>query len=383
MPLFSKLLNLNTGSIPLEDFLTEVVAYLFNTDKEILFAWLEKLNLLDANASDIDAHISTQREFEPLNGHLSSSRPDIVIEIVSRKSRDIVFIESKVGSQEGYKQLSRYAEILHKLSGFNHKSLIYITRDFDPKDETAIFENIPKTPVKFKQLRWHQFYHFLRCQPNTMLAQEITAFLEEYQMAHNNQFSSIDVIALANFTRSLKLIEETMWGKVSQRFGQILGAVKQKSTALTQVQLHGRYLMIASMTGGKWWCGLGFILKTSNLTDYPTVRLMLEVEPNSQYRAEIIKVMKNICEEYGWESYELNSSKAWAGVFREKSLQDFLSREDHVKAIEEFFMKALDELEKIKGQYSNLPWGAIQDSLENLGTSLPATQLVPTDDTLE
>lgn len=372
--LFSRLLNLNTGSIPLEDFFTELVAYLFSMNKEILYAWLKDLNLLETSAY-LDAYVSTQREFEPLDGHRLASRPDILIELVHTKSqsRSIIFVESKIGSQEGYEQLSRYAEILHGLPGFQHKFLLYITRDFDPKDQIVIFKNIPQSTVQFKQLRWHQFYRFLKSQADIMLVQEIVTFMDEYRMAHNNQFSSIDVIALANFTKSLKLMEETMWGEVGQRFEKVLGAIKQKSTALTQVQCHGRYLMTASMPNGRWWCGLGFILKTSQLTDYPIVRLVLEVDPNSQRRAEIIEAMKDICEQYGWRGYDLDNSKGWANIVREKSLQDFLSEEDHVVAIKKFFLQALDELEKIKHQYSQLPWIASQDNEEIPDETLPAT----------
>lgn len=370
--LFSRLLNLNTGNIPLEDFFTELVAYLFSTDKEILYAWLKDLNLLDINVC-LDAYVSTQRNFEPLEGHRLGSRPDILIELVNIESRSIIFVESKIGSQEGYEQLSKYAEILHGLPGFQHKLLLYITRDFGPKDQLAVFKNISQSTVQFKQLRWHQFYRFLKSQANTMLVQEIVTFMDEHRMAHNNQFSSIDVIALANFTKSLKLMEETMWGEVSQRFEKVLGAIKQKSTALTQVQLHGRYLMTASMPSGKWWCGLGFILKTSHLTDYPIVRLVLEVDPNSQRRAEIIEAMKDICEQYGWRGYDLDNPKGWARIVRERSLQDFLSEEDHVVAVKNFFLQALDELEKIKDQYSRLPWGASHDKGESPDDVLPAT----------
>jgi hypothetical protein len=370
--LFSRLLNLNTGSIPLEDFFTELVAYLFSTDKEIFYSWLENLNLLDINIY-LDAYVSTQREFEPLDAHRLASRPDILIELVDTKSRSIIFVESKIGSQEGYEQLSRYAEILHGISGFQHKFLLYITRDYDPKDQENIFKNISQSTVQFRQLRWHQFYRFLKSQADTMLVQEIVTFMDEYHMAHNNQFSSIDVIALANFTKSLKLMEETMWGEVSQHFEKVLGAIKQRSTALTQVQWHGRYLMTASMPSGRWWCGLGFILKTSHLTDYPIVRLVLEVDPNSPRRAEIIEAMKDICEQYGWRGYNLDSSKDWAGIVRDKSLQDFLSEEDHVVAIKRFFLQALDELERIKYQYSKLPWVAIQSNGENSDDTLTAT----------
>lgn len=370
MALFSRLLSLNTGNIPLEDFFTEIVAYLLSTNKEIVYAWLKYLNLLDAN-NYLDAHISTQRAFEPLDYHLKGSRPDILIELTDGSNNDIIFIESKIGSQEGANQLSKYAAILHELPGFRRKVLLYITRDFDPKDESTVLKDVPKAGVQFKQLRWYQFHQFLCSQVDATFVQEIIIFMQEYRMAHNNQFSSVDVLALANFSKSLKLMEETMWGKVSQRFKEVIGAIKKQHTALTEVQRHERYLMAASMPSGKWWCGLGFLLKTSSLTDYPTVRLMLEVEPNSPHRVEIIEAMKDICGQFNdWKGYQLNEPKAWSGIVREKSLRDFLSQEDHIVAIEKFFLEALDELDQIKHKYSQLPWGAIQENEDSLEDDL-------------
>lgn len=367
MSLFSRLLNLNTSSIPLEDFFTEIVDYLFSENKEILYAWLEYCYLLDTSTC-IDAFISTQRSFTPLDSHLTGSRPDLLIELVHENHHDLIFIESKIGSKEGENQLSRYADILHKIKGFRYKFLIYITRDFEPKNELSIFQQISNSTLQFKQLRWHQFYQFLQSlqfQVETMLVQEIITFMQEYRMAHNNQFSSVDVLALTNFSKSLKLMEQTMWGKVSERFKEVVGAIKQRSTALNQVQQHERYLMIANMRSGRWWCGLGFYLKTLNMADYPTVILVLEVDPNSDRRTEIIDAMKDICSQFGWRGYKLNESKAWSGIVREKSLREFLSQEDHIAAIEEFFLKALNELDEIKRKYSQLPWGAISENGEN------------------
>ncbi|HEY9663245.1 MAG TPA: PD-(D/E)XK nuclease family protein, partial [Allocoleopsis sp.] len=342
----------------LEDFFTELVAYLFSVNKEILYAWLKDLSLLDTNAA-LESYVSTQTEFKPLAGHHSGSRPDILIELVGDQSRTIIFIESKIGSQEGDQQLFRYAEILHNLSDYQQKYLLYITRDFDPKNEVDILRRVPKpTGVQFKQLRWHQFHRFLQSHAETMLAQEMITFMNEYNMAHNNQFSSIDVIALANFTKSLKLMEETMWGEVSQRFKQVLGDIKQKSTAMTQLQVHGRYLMTMGMPSG-WWCGLGFYLRTSTLTDYPTVCLMLEVDPNSPRRAEIIEAMNDICTQHGWKGCGLNDTKTWSSIVRERSLQDFLAKEDHIAAVQQFFLESLNQLQKIKDEYPNLPWLAI------------------------
>lgn len=364
MSLFSRLLSLNTGSIPLEDFFTEIVAYLFRTDKKILYAWLDHCDLAENSYSD--AYVLTQKSYQSPKHHDLGSRPDLVIDLIDGDNHDLIFVESKIGSKEGYQQLSRYAEILDKLPNIRHKWLIYITRDFDPKDKSEILQPISTSQVQFKQLRWHQFYRFLKSQKKEgMLVQEILEFMQEYNMAHNNQFSSLDVLVLANFTKSLRLMEEVMWGKVKDRFIQVIGTVRASSTALTQVRHHERYLMTADMPSGKWWCGLGFYLATSEITDYPSLRLVLEVDPNSSRRAEIIDAMKGISNTFGWSEYGLNGSIPWVAIFREKSLQDFLAQEDHIVATQQFFLDALDELEEIKRQYPHLPWLATPDKNED------------------
>ena len=356
MALFTRLLKLHTGSVPLEDFFTELVAYLFEMNKEILYDWLIDIGISDVNNYS-DVYISTQKEFDPLDGDASGNRPDVVIELIADNSCDIIFIESKIGSMAGLDQLQRYAKVLDRMPNFRNKFLFFITRNFEPKDKAVILEDIPTSPVQFKQLRWHQFYRFLRSQPDTMLVQEIILFMEKYNMAHNNQFSSVDVITLVNFTKSLKIMEEIMWGKVSAEFKSVLGAIRNRASALTHVQAHGRYLMTTYMSG--WWCGLGFILNTEDLTGYPRVCLILEVAPSSPHRAEIIAAMKDIAKKDGWESRYLGDSNAWASVVREKSLQDFLSNVDHVISIEEFFLQALIELRDIRREYPNLPWKTV------------------------
>lgn len=368
MSLFSRLLKLNTSSVPLEDFFTEIVAYLFSTNKAILYAWLEHLNLLNTN-SYLDAQISTHRTFAPLYFHLMGSRPDILIELQDENYRDIIFIESKVGSQEGHLQLSRYAEILHTLKGFRHKILIYITRDFEPKEQSVIFKTIPESEVKFKQLRWYEFYHFLRSLEETMLIQEIKTFMQEYSMASNNQFSSIDILTLGNMPKAMKLMDETMGSKVSQRFQEIMNPIKPQYKR-NEIQIYERYIKQAWIENGKWWVGLGFFLNTSNVTDYPRVCLLIEVASNSRHRAEIVDAMKDICSQFRWQAYHLDNSPEWPRIVRQKSLREFLSQDDHVAAIQEFFMEALDELEQIKRQYPTLPWGGVFESDKNLEDDL-------------
>ncbi|NJL46320.1 MAG: hypothetical protein HC929_00905 [Leptolyngbyaceae cyanobacterium SM2_5_2] len=160
------------------------------------------------------------------------------------------------------------------------------------KKEAKVLKNIPASAVQLSQLRWYQFYQFLTTQVDSEIKQEIIVFMQEYRMAQSNQFTSVDILALANFPAALKLMESVMWNEVLARFEEILGTKKgreiRKRWALQNIQWHGRYIMVAWMPD-KWWFFMGFFMKSSVPLDYPTVRLVLEVDPRSPKRKEIIE----------------------------------------------------------------------------------------------
>ncbi|MBW4562248.1 MAG: PD-(D/E)XK nuclease family protein [Mojavia pulchra JT2-VF2] len=195
MSLFINLLNLHSANKPLEDFFTEIVAYFFSLNKDILIAWLKHHSIItDDSYSNIK--ILTQQEYKRLVNHTQDSRPDIVVELSNGLKTDIVFIESKIGSVEGEGQLKRYAEILDSLpkENFRYRSLVYITREYEPKTSSKILyssDYLFEVPlnVKFYQLRWFQFFSFLNKRITDTLAKEILMFMEVNRMAHTNQLS--------------------------------------------------------------------------------------------------------------------------------------------------------------------------------------------------
>jgi hypothetical protein len=107
----------------------------------------------------------------------------------------------------------------------------------------------------------------------------------------------------------------------------------------------------------KWSCFIGFFMTSSIPFDYPVVRLVLEVAPSSPKRKEIIAEMRKISSQFGWKINILENSDSWDGISLDRSLKDFISKDDHVYEIEKFFLDALEELEKIRQQYPKLPWG--------------------------
>lgn len=354
MRLFSRLLGLHADIIPLEDFFTELVAYLFIESPETLHSWIEHIGLLDSSRYD-SIDVQTQPRFDPLEHHGTGSRPDIQIVLSDGSNRDMIVIESKIGSTESPEQLRRYAEILAERRDIRDRSLLYITRDFDAKDEAAILKGPHDSAVRFKQLRWYEFHQFLQSQPSSMLVDEIIAFMEEQGMAQRSQFSAVDLLALTNFPNAVSMMDATMWGRVSAKFEEVTGTRPQPGNALTQLQ-YGRYLMVSYQRANTLWCGLGYYLYTDSFADYPTAGLILEVFPRAEGRQKIIETMREISRRDGWQGYDLDKERAWSGVSRERSLKDFLSKEDHVAEIEAYFLELLEELAEIKEQYPYLPW---------------------------
>jgi hypothetical protein len=359
MGLFSRLLKLHTlhpETTPLEDFFTEIVAHLFSVSRETLFSWIEHLSLLDTSRYTEPPHVWTQSGFEPLGHHSVGTRFDILIELSDGSCSDWIAIESKISAREGPDQLRRYAQVLAAKQDIRERILLYITRDYDPKDESSILQGLEST-VRFKQLRWYEFYNFLQSRPRDVFTDEIVKFMEEKRMAQSNQFTAVDVLTLSNLHRALNLMDETMGEEVRSKFRDVLGSVSSPYSHLRWSE----YSLTARLDG--WKCGLGYWWG-DNVTDYPTVGIYMEVSPKSKSRQEIINAMQKISQRPGWSSYDLNDPTAWSGVIRERSLRDFLSKEDHVAEIKAYFLELLEDLATIKKEYLHLPWGPVSQQSE-------------------
>lgn len=183
--LLGRLLPLFIGPQRVEDLFTEAVARLFERRPDICLNWLESLELITPASGEDQRriHVTTQKTFVALEDHETDSRPDLIVEVhrpvendESESSKDVVMIESKIGSWEGQDQLKRYAEHLNKITG-TRKTLVYITRAYDPKSEEQIRAKTQN--VKFRQLRWHDFYRFLQTAEKDALVEEVILFMEE------------------------------------------------------------------------------------------------------------------------------------------------------------------------------------------------------------
>ncbi|MEH2340511.1 MAG: PD-(D/E)XK nuclease family protein [Nostoc sp.] len=294
MSLFSNLLNLHLGNKPREDFFTEIVAYFLSLNNDILLDWLKHYSIIgDDKYSSIK--ISTQQEHQALAIHTEDSRLDIVVELSTGLTTDVIFIESKIGSKEGWEQLKKYADILSNLPNIKHRILIYITRDYDPKEEikTPAFNLEPK--VIFYQLRWHQFYARLQQHSTDILAQEILIFMRKNGMSTTNQFSSVDLLTMVNFNKTLHLMKSTLNEEVQREFKLAFGGVIKGAASMTQWRWYSIYIIYTKFSGDNLWCGLGYFnLNPDTLTEYPYLGIFLEVSASFGERPKIIESMQKV-----------------------------------------------------------------------------------------
>ncbi len=223
--MLSRLLRFHGSNVGLENFFTEIFAHLLSTYPDLCFAWLNESGVLPINDEYSHINVTTQRPFDTLGAHGRSSRPDVVIELSEGFSvetgddhhwdempvppTDVVVVESKIGSPEGEDhQLRRYAEHLSAIPDIRHRRLVYITREYDPKDEDDIVGGLrgSDASVEFRALRWYEFYRTLEAYRSTLLPgsdliQEVLLFMKQNGMSQTNRLSAADVVALSGMTR--------------------------------------------------------------------------------------------------------------------------------------------------------------------------------------
>ncbi|MFN6535200.1 MAG: PD-(D/E)XK nuclease family protein [Nostoc sp. EkiNYC01] len=331
-------------------------------NQDILLDWLKHHSIIsDDNYSSIK--ISTQQEHQALASHTEGSRFDIVVELSTGLNTDVIIIESKIGAKDGSYGLKKYAEILSNLANVRNRILIYITRDYDLQNEIKTVTSNLDPKVSFYQLRWHQFYAYLQKHATDILVQEILTFMRKNGMSYTNQFSSVDLLTMVNFNKTLNLMESTLSEEVQEKFKLAFGGAIRPvaSTSMTQWRTYSRYIIYTRFSWDNFWCGLGYFnLNPDSLTEYPYLGICLEVSPSFVERPKIIQSMQKVINAHPdiWTPEDLTILPAWSAIFYRQSFQEFLSEKDQLSAIKDFFLKSIDELKKIQ-PYFDFPWKGV------------------------
>ncbi|MBF7091401.1 PD-(D/E)XK nuclease family protein [Flavobacterium sp. ALJ2] len=184
-----KLYNNNNLKKPLEDFTTESFAGILRYDYQLLNDFCVKfLNLEEEKFT-----IKTQIKY--------SLKNDIncIVDVVIESENQICFIENKVDSKEGHRQLERYSEVLNIFTKENKKTyLFYCTKNFEEK---LITEH------NFKHIRWFQIAKFIGTySKNSPIEQDFLKFLKSKKMTQNLTITTKDMLVIENLFETIDLI---------------------------------------------------------------------------------------------------------------------------------------------------------------------------------
>jgi len=376
--LLGRLLPLFVGARRVEDLFTEAVACLFERRPELCLSWLDELELTAPVSSEDQGHISvsTQKSFVALEEHGSGSRPDLIVEVhhpaeddEPESPRDIVMIESKIGSWEGQEQLRRYAEHLDRMTG-TRKTLVYITRAYDPKSEEKILAGTRN--ANFRQLRWRDFYKFLQKSKKDALVEEVMLFMEEQGMSRSHRLSTNDLMAMSGVPRAFEIFDETLGDEVKTELESFAGnKIMREGQSIWEIRNHRRYFALGPLHGWDLFCAVGHQLGKVDdsghasilripADGYPAVFALLEARPEAVGRETSVAAMKKIAFNVDWEPYNLENPSGHAGVRRFRNFADLLPEEDHIFAIKQFFIESIrelrEELTEFKKENPELPW---------------------------
>lgn len=333
--MLNKLLKLsfsNKERTPLEDFTTEIFAGLLRMEKEIRDDFLNNTLGLPYNET---YYIKTQQRY------LLSGEPDCIVDMVIENDDTLCFIENKVGSEEGVRQLERYGKVLDEYKGSKQNTyLIYCTKHYDPK---------PYDCHQFKQIRWHDIAKLLKRYENNTFVNEVTKYLKTHNMAQELTFTAEDFITLTNLQNLTNKVYEYL-EKVKPSFEEAFGKGINNSLKVDQIKNHNRFIyyktgIIPAAHDWKSEIKYGFLLHK------PEIYIGIWVHKSIDDYKSFVECSKNLSSEF-----EIGHLEAGTYIELKQNLSIYLNDETADSKIFDWFKEAFTEFRKFIDNTPDLKW---------------------------
>lgn len=334
--MFNNLFHLfksNTRKTPLEDFTTELIAGVLNSEIELKEKFIKDfLNFENNNV------VIKTRKYYPLSNDI-----DCIVDLVIESDNEICFIENKVNSREHSNQLKRYSAVLDKFVRDNYKTkLIFCTKNSEQKKDI--------TNHSFTQIKWHNIIEFFDKNSDSYLVKEIIKFMKKHKMYFDMKIKPIDLITLENFnnvyerlTEHLRLIKP----EFQNRFGEGIKDLTKNYDSYKQLKEHNRICLLKEnvIEGG----GYSEILYGVEFEGYLVSQIYVD-KRNSFY-----KDFENIIMNYSGLNYKLY--ELGARIYLSKNLGHFINSDNVEIEIKEWFVHSFDKLESfMKETKDTLMW---------------------------
>lgn len=361
--LFSRLKGLFPSSgFPLEDYLTELVAHVVSRHPKEFIGWLRELGLTKLNQ---DAFLSVQTQYHCAADALAETPdkyPDIVLHLSDQTKSEIIFIESKVGSDlSGADQLQRYAQILSGKDA-DRRTLLFITRDYSPQNRDEVLSLVPSgQPLpEFRQKRWYDFAAYWS-RPNCPaasdpLSADLIRFMKEQNLTKETQLTPQALAALGGFHEAFNVLRAVLDDELRARVKEISGTVRDDYDTSVAVVREQAFLLRSSRQQNLS-IGVGFWLPPGE-DGYPHIYGEVAFEGKCEGKKEILAALQEIARKkpQSWSADNLSDVAPWGRIFRESSLAAFLGETNHVAALKKFLNSVLDDIAEFRRTYPKLRW---------------------------
>lgn len=325
--------NRASEKTPLEDFITEILVGVLENDNELLDSFVNNILEIEGTGFSIESQVKYNLDNDI----------NCIIDIVVRNDENICFIENKVHSSEGERQLERYSKVLNEIHSFQGKNMFlrYCTKFYDPKN----IDNID-----FLQYRWSNVYRFLE-EYKSELIYEYLEFLRGEGMAGSGDFNYEDLIVMKKINSTIAKMDECLDNVKDTLIKEFGKPYERDYERLKQIVKDEEYTMWTNgiIEGCKSYVSLGFTFldEVNSSTMIPFLHVDLCVYLNNpkynRVKEQMIELEKSFNQNYSDDNKILLSY--------EKPLVDFISLENQMDSITGWFR---DRIIDVKGIVNNI-----------------------------
>jgi hypothetical protein len=331
--MFNQLINLykrGSTKTPLEDFTTEAFVGILKLEPEIKQAFISDFLKLPES----DYTLKTQVRYDLPNDR------NCIIDFVIEGDDIICFIENKVNSKEGDRQLERYSKVLN---GYGKETkLYYCTKYHDPKEETT---------HDFEQIRWFQIGKFLTQFSDNNTVKDFLTFLKKHKMSQELTITAQDFITFDNLQKTINLVNEYL-DRVKPIFQENFGKVANVKDGKNMKQLL-QFNRLAYYVEN--------IMDESNYSEmlycfrFDEPRISVHVYMNKGKGNEMYALFLEEMEKHGKE-FDLDIQDHGASVSIKKDISVFLNTVDGDSEIAQWFKATFQSFHDLMLATPSLNW---------------------------
>lgn len=323
-----KLYLKNTSKTPLEDFTTEAFAGILKFDSKIK----NDFTRVFLKIPERDYEIKTQVKYDLEND------VNCIIDLVFENDDFICFIENKVNSKEGYRQLERYSKILDIYNSEGKKTYLrYCTKYYDEK---TIKEH------NFEQFRWFQIAKFLKPHSKNTLINDFLNFLKTQNMSQDLTITTKDLFAIENLYETITVLKGYL-ERMKPIFVKTFKSTSKINDGCTITQLikHKRLIYYFKNIVGSNYSEIKYGFQTSKSQIFVSIWI---AKSNSEY-----KTIKNYFDQNKNE-FEVIYLDNGMAIKLIEPIQNFINNENADNEISTWFKMSFSKFEELIKQLNAL-----------------------------